>query len=55
MLYMFTLTLDALFQPLYHVFADFAEQIGKDSSITVCNSLPKVMKIANFNSTHTHM
>jgi hypothetical protein len=52
MLYMFTPTLYALCHPLYHVNADFAQHIGIDSSTTVCNSLPKVMKILDFNSIH---
>jgi hypothetical protein len=50
--YMFTPTLYAFYQPLYHVCADFAEHIGIDSSTTVCNSLPKVTKISHFNSMH---
>jgi hypothetical protein len=48
--YLFTPTLYAFSQPLYRVFADFAQHIGIDSSTTVCNSLPKVTKILNFNS-----
>jgi hypothetical protein len=36
MLYMFTPTLYAFSQPLYHVCADFSQHI--DSSTTVCNS-----------------
>jgi hypothetical protein len=32
--------------------ADFSQRIGIDSSTTVCNSLPKVTKISNFNSKH---
>jgi hypothetical protein len=44
MLYMFTPTLHARSQPLYHVCADFAQHIGIDSSTTVYNSLPKVTK-----------
>jgi hypothetical protein len=50
MLYMFTPTLYAFSQPLYHVCADFAQHIEIDSSTTVCNSLPKVTKISDFNS-----
>jgi hypothetical protein len=52
MLYMFTPTLYTSSQPLYHVCADFAQPIGIDSSTTVCNSLPKVTKISDFNSIH---
>jgi hypothetical protein len=52
MLYMFTPTLYAFSQPLYHVCADFAQHIGVDSSTTVCNSLAKVTKISDFNSIH---
>jgi hypothetical protein len=52
MLYMFTPTLYAFSQPLYQVCADFAQHIGIDSSTTVCNSLPKVTKISDFNSMH---
>jgi hypothetical protein len=52
MLYMFTPTLYAFSQPLYHVYVDFAQHIGIDSSTTVCNSLPKVTKISDFNSIH---
>jgi hypothetical protein len=52
MLYMFTPTLYAFSQPLYHGCADFAQHIGIDSSTTVCNSLSKVMKISDFNSIH---
>jgi hypothetical protein len=44
-LYMFTPTLYAFSQPLYHVSVDFDQHIGIDSSTTVCNSLPKVTKI----------
>jgi hypothetical protein len=50
--YMFTPTLYAFSQPLYHASADFAQQIGIDSSTTVCNSLPKVTKVSDFNSIH---
>jgi hypothetical protein len=50
MLYMFTPTFYAFSQPLYHICADFAQHIGIDSSKTVCNSLPKVTKISDFNS-----
>jgi hypothetical protein len=52
MLYMFTPTLYAFSQPLYHVRADFAQHIGMDSSTTVCNSLPKMTMISDFNSVH---
>jgi hypothetical protein len=52
MLYMFTPTLYALSQPLYHVCADLAQHIEIDSSTTVYNSLPKVTKISDFNSMH---
>jgi hypothetical protein len=52
MLYMFTPTLYAISQQLYHVCADFAQHIGTDSSTIVCNSLPKVTKISDFNSIH---
>jgi hypothetical protein len=52
MLYMFTPTLYAFPQPLYYVRADFAQHIRIDSSTTVCNSLPKVTKIKDFNSIH---
>jgi hypothetical protein len=52
MLYMFTPTLYAFYQPLYHVCADFSQHTGIDSSTTVCNSLPKVTKISDFNSIH---
>jgi hypothetical protein len=52
MLYMFTPTHYAFSQPLYHVCADFVQRIGIDSSTTVCNSLPKVTKISDFNSIH---
>jgi hypothetical protein len=51
-LYMFTPTLYAFSQPLYHVCADFAQHIGIDRSTTVCISLPKVTKISDFNSIH---
>jgi hypothetical protein len=51
-LYMFTPTLYAFSQSLYHVCEDFAQHIGIDSSTTVCNSLPKVTKLADFNSIH---
>jgi hypothetical protein len=49
---MFTQTLYAFSQPLYHVCGDFAQHIGIDSGTTVCNSLPKVTKISDFNSIH---
>jgi hypothetical protein len=49
---MFTPTLYAFSQPLYHVCADFAQHIGINSSPSVCNSLPKVTEIANYNSLH---
>jgi hypothetical protein len=52
MLYMFTLTLYAFSQSLYHVCADFAQHIGIDSSTTVCNYLPKLTKLSDFNSIH---
>jgi hypothetical protein len=52
MLCMFTLTLYTFSQPRYNVCADFAQHIGIDSSTTVCNSLPKVTKISDFNSIH---
>jgi hypothetical protein len=52
MLYIFTPTLYAFSQPLYHVCADFAQHIGIDSSTTVCNSLPKMTKTSEFNSIH---
>jgi hypothetical protein len=52
MLYMFTPTLYAYSQSLYHVCADFAQHIGIDSSTTLCNSLPKVTKSSDFNSIH---
>jgi hypothetical protein len=52
MLYMFTPTLYAFSQPLYHVCADLAQHIEIDISTTVCNSLPKVTKISDFNSIH---
>jgi hypothetical protein len=42
----------AFSQPLYHVCADFVQHIGIDSSTTICNSLPKVTKISDFNSNH---
>jgi hypothetical protein len=51
-LYMFTLTLYTFSQPLYHVCADFSQHIGIDSSTTVCNYLPKVTNISDFNSVH---
>jgi hypothetical protein len=51
-IYMFTPTLYAFSQPLYHVCADFAQHIGIDSSITFYNSLPKVTKISDFKSIH---
>jgi hypothetical protein len=50
--YMFSPTLYLFSQPPYHVCADFAQHTGIDSSTTVCNSLPKVMKISDFNSIH---
>jgi hypothetical protein len=31
---------------------DFAQHIGIDNSTTICNSLPKVTKISDFNSIH---
>jgi hypothetical protein len=52
MFYMFTLTLYAFSQSLYHVCADFALHIRIDSSRTVSNSLPNVTKISDFNSVH---
>jgi hypothetical protein len=52
MLYMFTPTLYAFSQPLYQVCEDFAQDIGINSSITVCNFLPKVRKISDFNRIH---
>jgi hypothetical protein len=52
MLYMFTPTLYAFSQLLYHVCADFTLHIAIDSSTTVCNSLLKVTKISDFNSIH---
>jgi hypothetical protein len=52
MLYILTPTLYAFSQPLYHVYADFDEHIGIDNTTTVCNSLPNVTKISDFNSTH---
>jgi hypothetical protein len=48
MLYMFTPTLYAFYQPLCNVCADFAQHIGIDSSATVCNSLPKVTEDLGF-------
>jgi hypothetical protein len=39
-------------QPLYNFYADFAQNIGIDSSTAVCNSLPNVTKILDFNSIH---
>jgi hypothetical protein len=45
-------TLHAFSQPLYHVCADFAQHIGIDSSTTVCNSMPEMLKISDFNSIH---
>jgi hypothetical protein len=50
--YMFTPTVYAFSQPFYHVCSDFAQHIGIESSTTVCNSLPMVMKISDFNSLH---
>jgi hypothetical protein len=52
MLHMFTPTLYAFSQPLYHVCADFSQHIGIDSSTTVCNSLSTVTKTSDFNSVH---
>jgi hypothetical protein len=52
MLCMFTPTLYAFSQPLYHVCADFAQRIGVDSSTAVGNSLPKLRKISDYNSIH---
>jgi hypothetical protein len=52
MLHVFTPTLYAFSQPLYHVCADFAQHIGLDSGTIVCNSLPKVTNISDFNSIH---
>jgi hypothetical protein len=52
MLYMFTPTLYAFSQPLYRVCADFAQHIEIDNSTTVCNSLPEVTNISNFNFIH---
>jgi hypothetical protein len=52
MLCIFTPTIYAFSQLLYHVSADFAQHIGMDSSTTVCNSLPKVTKISDFNTIH---
>jgi hypothetical protein len=52
MLYMFTPTLCAFSQPLFHVCADFAQHIGIDSSTRVCNTQRKVSKISDFNSIH---
>jgi hypothetical protein len=45
----------AFSQPLYRVCADFAQHIGIDSSVTVCNSLPKVTKISDFNTIHLRL
>jgi hypothetical protein len=42
----------AFSQQLYDVCANFAQHIGMDGSKTVCNSLPKVTKISDFNSIH---
>jgi hypothetical protein len=49
---MFTPTLYAFYHLLYQVCADFAQHIGIDNSTTVCNSLPKVTTISDFNSIH---
>jgi hypothetical protein len=49
MLYRFTPTLYAFSQLLWHVCADFAQHIAIDSSTTVCNSLPKMTKISDYN------
>jgi hypothetical protein len=49
---MFTPTLYAFSQPLCRVRADSAQHIGIDSSTTVCNSLPKVTMISDFNNIH---
>jgi hypothetical protein len=43
---MFTPTLYAFSQPLYHVCVDFSQNISIDSSTTDYNSLPKVTKIS---------
>jgi hypothetical protein len=43
---MFTPTLYAFSQSLYHVCADFAQHIGIESNTTVCNSLAKVTEIS---------
>jgi hypothetical protein len=48
MLYMFIPTLYAFSQQLYHVRADFSRHIGIGSSITVRDSLPKLIKISYF-------
>jgi hypothetical protein len=55
MLYMFTPTLYAFSQPLYHVCTGFAQHIGIDSSTTFCNSLPKVTKMSDFNRIHLRL
>jgi hypothetical protein len=49
---MLTPTLYSFSQPLYHVYADFAQHIGIDGSTEICNFLLKVMKISDFNSIH---
>jgi hypothetical protein len=50
--YMFTPTLYAFSPLLYHVYADFAQYIGIDSSTTACNFLPQRTKILDFNIIH---
>jgi hypothetical protein len=52
MLCMFTPKLCAVFQPLYHVCADFGQNTGMDNGTVVCNSLPEVTMVSHFNSTH---
>jgi hypothetical protein len=47
---MFIPILYAFSQPLYHICSNFSQHIGIDSSTAVCNSLPKVTKISDFNS-----
>jgi hypothetical protein len=42
----------AFSQPLYRDCADSAQHNAIDSSTTVCNSLPNVTTISDFNSTH---
>jgi hypothetical protein len=49
---MFTPTLYASSEPLYHVLADSAQHVGMQSSTTVCHSLPKVTKVSDFHSIH---